>query len=75
MQITVTMQEASNLRKGLHSFIKHKKANVKNIQKNLAKDGEDAEVTTIRRQMLARREADIRWAEQMLEDLSHIGQE
>ena len=32
MQLTITPQEAANLRKGLKSYIKHKRANVKNIQ-------------------------------------------
>ena len=72
MQLTITPQEAANLRKGLKSYIKHKKANVKNIQKNLADPEANEEVTAIRKGMLARRQADIDWANSLLSDLEHV---
>lgn len=75
MQIIVDTQEALRLRRSLQVYIKRKKAGIKNIQKNLAKDNDEAEVTQIRKEMLARREADLKWAESLLNDLSRITDE
>lgn len=72
MQITVSVEEARCIRKGLKSFIKHKRSNIKCIEKKLPEAPEDAEVTGIRKAMLARRYEAIESAQTLLNDLNHV---
>lgn len=75
MTLSVTLEELQGLKKGLHRLIKHKRDNVKNITKRLGNDPEDAEVTTIRKQMIERRERDIKEAQALLDSLDALSVE
>ena len=60
------------LRKGMKALIKCKKASIRNIERHIAEDPEDAEVTEIRRRMIATREDTVAHAQSILADLDHI---